>query len=70
MRKSYTIKVKNLDGWWSAVCDELCVSGFGATREAAITAITRSMVSTLNAQARALHEDTHRINDIAEFVAG
>lgn len=70
MPKRYTITVKNLDGWWSAVCDDLCVSGFGETRDAAITAVTRSIISTLNAQAQALRDDSHRINDLAEFVAG
>lgn len=54
VRKPYTVVVKNLDGWWSAVCPELGVSGFGHSRDEAISAVARSMQSTLAAHAEAL----------------
>ena len=67
MSKPYTIIVKNLDGWWSAVCKELCVSGFGPSEEEAIDAVARSVRSTLTAQASLLKRDHAGIRQIAEF---
>lgn len=54
MNKPYTIEVRNLDGWWSAICRELCVSGFGPSEKEAISSLIRSMRSTLMAQASSL----------------
>lgn len=67
MNKPYTIQVRNLDGWWSAVCKELCVSGFGPTEEEAVKAVVRSMSSTLEAQVSRLKSNVENIRSIAEF---
>lgn len=67
MNKPYTIIVKNLDGWWSAVCKELCVSGFGPSEDEAINAVARSIRSTLTAQTSLLKRDDRGIRQIAEF---
>ena len=66
MNKPYTIIVKNLDGWWSAVCKELCVSGFGPSEEEAINSVVRSIRSTLTAQAALLKRNLSGIRQIAE----
>lgn len=66
MNKPFTIIVKNLDGWWSAVCKELCVSGFGTTEQAAIESVATSIRSTLSAQASLLKRDRGNIRQLAE----
>lgn len=63
--KPYTIIVKNLDGWWSAVCKELCVSGFGPSESTAMESLARSMRSTLAAQAALLKKDSKGIERLA-----
>jgi hypothetical protein len=63
--KPYTIIVKNLDGWWSAICKEICVSGFGPSEEKAIESLVLSMRSTLSAQAALLRNDSKGIERIA-----
>lgn len=60
--KPFTILVKNLDGWWSAVCPELCVSGFGKNKTAAIESVARAMRSTLLAQAHSIREGKRNLN--------
>ncbi len=67
MQKPFKIIVKNLDGWWSAVCPQLCVSGFGKSEKAAIESVVRAMCSTLSAQASSLKEDTRNISRMADF---
>jgi len=67
MNKPYTIVVKNLDGWWSACCEELCVSGFGTSEQEAIDAVVRSIRSTLSAQVASLTVDNANIVRMAEF---
>ena len=69
MNKPFTITVKNLDGWWSAHCPELYVSGFGASKESAIESVVRSMESKLQAQANWLREDRRNVKRIAQFQA-
>jgi hypothetical protein len=68
MSKPYTIIVKNLDGWWSAVCPQLCVSGFGNSEKEAINALIRSMQSTLEAQASSLKKDRNNVKRMAEIL--
>lgn len=67
MNKPYTIKVKNLDGWWSAFCAELHVSGFGGSKQEAIDAVVRSIRSTLSAQVSSLNRSRSNIERMAEF---
>jgi hypothetical protein len=67
MQKPYTIVVKSLDSWYSAVCPQLCVSGFGKTKNEAIESLVRAMRSTLQAQATLLHKDSRNIKQVAEF---
>jgi hypothetical protein len=50
MANKYTISTRNMDGWWCAVCVELCVSGFGTSEQEAMTAVQRAMRTTLAAQ--------------------
>lgn len=66
MQKPYKIILKNLDGWHSAVCPQLCVSGFGKTEKEAIDSVVRAMRSTLSAQASSLKKDTNNINMMAD----
>lgn len=66
MNKPYTIVVKNLDGWWSAVCTELNVSGFGPTQDEAVKSVARSIRSTLAAQASMLQRDDSQIHTVAD----
>lgn len=67
MNKPYTIIVKNLDGWWSACCPQLHVSGFGASKQQAINSVVTSIRSTLSAQVSSLREDQKNIKRMAEF---
>lgn len=67
MNKPYTIIVKNLDGWFSAYCKELCVSGFGASEQEAIDGVVRSIRSTLTAQVTSLTTDNANIEQMAQF---
>lgn len=67
MSKPYTIVVKNLDGWWSAVCPELCVSGFGNSKQEAIEALARSIQSTLKAQAKSIKKDKRNLLRMADL---
>ena len=50
MANTYTIRTRNMDGWWCAICAELCVSGFGTTEQDAVTAVQRAMRTTMAAQ--------------------
>ena len=65
MKKAYTVQVAEIDGRWSAVCPELCVSGFGRSRKKAMDALLRSMSSTLRAMALALVRDRTMITQMA-----
>lgn len=67
MKKPYKVIVKNLDGWWSAVCPELAVSGFGRSKTEAIQAVVRSMQSTLTVHAQALREGPKELRHLAEM---
>ena len=69
MPKPYTIIVKNLDSWWSAVCPELCVSGFGKSKQEAIDSLVTAMRSTLMAQASSLKKDSKNLSNFAKFEA-
>jgi hypothetical protein len=69
MSKPYQIVVKNLDGWYSAMCPQLCVSGFGSSRDEAIEALARSMGSTLEAQASSIKKDPKNVLRMAELEA-
>ena len=39
MKKPYNIHITCTGDWWSAICPELGVSGFGSSREKAIEAV-------------------------------
>ena len=69
MKKPYTLVVKNMDGWWSAVCPELLVSGFGPSKEEAILSVARSMESKLKAQALSLAKDLNNVELMAQLQA-
>lgn len=64
MNKPYTIIVKNLDGWWSAFCPQLDVSGFGASKDEAVEAVRVSMHSALVVRAHAIEAD---VSPLAEL---
>lgn len=68
MKKSFTIHVSEIGGWWSAICPELGVSGFGSSKKEAIEAVVISMRSTLRATASMLCRETKSILKIATVV--
>jgi hypothetical protein len=68
MQKPFSIHVKKLDGWYSAVCPELCVSGFGESKEKAVDSVVRAMRSTLAAQAASLQKSTKNYTRMAQVV--
>lgn len=66
-RKPFTVRVENLDGWWTAFCIELSVAGSGTSKEEALRQLTLSMRSMLTAQASSLKEDWRSVGDMVEF---
>lgn len=52
MKSSIDVIVVNQNGWWSVLCNELDVSGFGESEEAALAAFERALISTLTARLR------------------
>lgn len=65
MSKTIDILVINQNDWWSVICKELKISGFGESEEDAILAFERSLASTLAARLRVaveIKEDTQCLN--------
>jgi hypothetical protein len=52
MNMTVNAVVVNQNGWWSVLCKELDISGFGDSKEAAIEAFERSLHSTVAARLR------------------
>lgn len=52
MNMTVNAVVVNQNGWWSVLCKELDISGFGESEEAAIEAFERSLHSTVAARLR------------------
>ena len=68
MANTYTIQTRSMDSWWSAVCPELCVSGFGNSEQEAVAAVQRAMRTTLAAQAK-VGKKTHHTSSHAGALA-
>jgi len=67
---NYTIVEDHVDGWWSAACKELRVSGFGQTKSEAMDSVARSMQMTLAATAMLLKRDPTSVKHVAAIVRG
>jgi len=61
----YTIKTRNMDGWWCAICPELCVSGFGTSESEAMNAVHRAMRTTIAARRTAEKRSSGALRHIA-----
>ena len=59
--KPYRIYITCIGGWWSAICPQLVVSGFGPSRAEAIEAVIVSMRSTLSLMLKVLERDHKEI---------
>ncbi len=55
---SFDVLIICQNGWWSALCPQLEISGFGDTEEAAKQAFERSFTSTMLAKLRASFSDS------------
>lgn len=62
--KPFTVVVEELGGWWSAVCPELNVSGFGPSKEQALDAVSISMHSTLEVYSDIVQSDMQQIVEV------
>lgn len=55
---SFDVLIICQNGWWSAICPQLEISGYGETEEEAKKAFERSFTSTMLAKLRASFSDS------------
>ncbi len=48
MTKPIELITINQNGWWTAICKDLGISGFGETEQDAVAAFRLSMISTIS----------------------
>lgn len=50
MKHQIEVVVVNQNGWWSAICKQLEISGFGDSEQEALRAFQRALVSNISAR--------------------
>lgn len=50
MNRQIEVIVINQNGWWSAICKPLNISGFGDTEQEALRAFERALFSNISAR--------------------
>lgn len=58
MNHQIEVVVVNQNGWWSAICKQLGISGFGESEQDALRAFQRALVSNITARISAATSPT------------
>jgi hypothetical protein len=58
MNTQIEVVVVNQNGWWSAICKQLEISGFGESEQDALRAFQRALISNISARISAATSPT------------